>query len=410
LSGNNLTNNWSGIRLDSSSSNNVLSDNNAANNLEGIRLYDSSGNTLSGNNVTANYYGIYLDYSSDNTLSGNNVTANIGYGIYLYGPSGNNTLSGNNVMANNQYGIYLDYSSDNTLSGNNVANNQYGIYLYAFSSGNTLSGNNVANNGNGVYLYYSFDNMFYHNNFVNNINQVYSSDSTNVWDGGYPSGGNYWSDYAGTDWYTGPFQNETGIDGIGDTPYVIDTYNRDRYPLMNPHTPQHDVAIMNVSPFKTVVGLGYSLNVSVTAANLGDYPETCNVTVYANNTQIAKQPVTLETGTSTTVTFTWNTTGFAKGNWTISAYAEPVLNETYVADNNCTCNIAVHVGVPGDISGPTQGVYDGKCDLRDVSYLVIRFNTKADSANWNPNADINNDATVNLRDVSIAIINFNKHE
>jgi nitrous oxidase accessory protein NosD len=62
------------------------------------------------------------------------------------------------------------------------------------------------------------------NNFVNNNVQVYStSDSANIWDGGYPSGGNFWSDYNGTD---------ANHDGIGDTPYIIDANNTDHYPLM----------------------------------------------------------------------------------------------------------------------------------------------------------------------------------
>jgi hypothetical protein len=46
----------------------------------------------------------------------------------------------------------------------------------------------------------------------------------NVWDDGYPSGGNYWSDYAGTD---------ANHDGIGDTPYIVDANNTDHYPLIN---------------------------------------------------------------------------------------------------------------------------------------------------------------------------------
>jgi len=37
--------------------------------------------------------------------------------------------------------------------------------------------------------------------------------------------------------YSGPNQNIPGSDGIGDTPYVIDADNQDRYPLMNPWTP-----------------------------------------------------------------------------------------------------------------------------------------------------------------------------
>jgi len=70
----------------------------------------------------------------------------------------------------------------------------------------------------------SSNNSIYHNNF-NNTQQV-SSDgtSTNVWDDGYPSGGNYWSDYNGTD---------ANHDGIGDSAYVIDANNTDNYPLMN---------------------------------------------------------------------------------------------------------------------------------------------------------------------------------
>jgi len=35
--------------------------------------------------------------------------------------------------------------------------------------------------------------------------------------------------------YNGAFQNVTGSDGIGDTPYVIDADNVDNYPLMSPY-------------------------------------------------------------------------------------------------------------------------------------------------------------------------------
>jgi len=59
--------------------------------------------------------------------------------------------------------------------------------------------------------------------------------SINIWDDGYPSGGNYWSDYTGVDLKSGPSQDQPGSDGIGDTAYVIDANNQDNYPLIYPY-------------------------------------------------------------------------------------------------------------------------------------------------------------------------------
>jgi len=259
--GNNITaNNLGGIGLFDYSSNNTIVGNNIANNYDGIRLFDySSNNTIVGNNIANNSWGFYLDSSSNNTIVGNNITANNGYGIsFQY--SSNNTIVGNNI-ANNSWGIWLssssnngivgnnitannlggiglsDYSSNNNgIVGNNIANNGYGIF-FDYSSNNTIVGNNIANNSWGIWLHYSSNNYFYHNNFISNAKQVdFDSSSLNFWDDGYPCGGNYWSNYNGTDLYSGPYQNEAGSDGISDVPYnVSDYYDAvDKYPLMGP--------------------------------------------------------------------------------------------------------------------------------------------------------------------------------
>ena len=203
-----------------------------------IWLEDSSNNSIFGNDITASDdEGIMLYESPNNTISGNNITNN-GLSIWLY-ESPNNTISGNNITNNNN-GIYLYGSSNNSISGNNITNNNNGIVLYD-SSSNNISGNNITNNEYGIMLYDSSDNFICHN-FVDNTEQVYAdTDSTNFWDDGYPSGGNYWSNYAGNDTYSGPYQNETGSDGIGDTPYVIYANNQDRYPLMISSVPVEEV-------------------------------------------------------------------------------------------------------------------------------------------------------------------------
>jgi parallel beta-helix repeat protein len=213
----------------SSASNNVLSQNDLTNNYCGIWLVVSSNsNIISGNNIANNEgYAIWLKDSSNNNISENKFTLNSDYCIYL-GDSNNNTVSAN-YIANNDLGIYFYSSSNNIISGNNIANNERGIHL-SDSSQNTIDGNNIKSSGFfGIGLSESSNNRIYHNNFINNYDQVFSSASTNVWDNGYPSGGNYWSDYE--ERY--PDAEERGGSGIWDTQYVIDENNQDNYPLMN---------------------------------------------------------------------------------------------------------------------------------------------------------------------------------
>ena len=227
----NLTNNYQGILL-VYTTNSTITQNNIKNNSDGIRVSSSSNNTISGNNITnSGNYGVMIENSLDNNIVRNRVTENWA-GIYLYS-SLDNKIVGNNATDNYYYGVYIGYSSNNILCKNNIANNYYGVYLSWWCSNNSIVANNVTGSSYyGVYIDESNDNIFYYNNF-NNTWQVYS-DSTNIWDGGYPFGGNYWSDYIGVDSFNGPAQDVFGSDGIGDTQYSITTDNPDNYPLMAP--------------------------------------------------------------------------------------------------------------------------------------------------------------------------------
>jgi parallel beta-helix repeat protein len=320
------------------------------------------------------------------------------------GSSSNSSIFGNNIT-NGYYGIYLDSSSNSSISNNNIANNYYGIVLYFSSNYNSISGNNITNNnGYGILLSYSSNNMVYHNNFINNVVQASIwGESANVWDDGYPSGGNYWNDYTSADFYSGPYQNQTGSDGIGDTSYVIDTSNQDNYPLMKPYGGSYDIGITNITTSKTVVGQGYSLNITIKILNYGINAQTFNVTVYANTTTIQTiTSITLTSRNSTTLTFTWNTTGFAYGNYTLSAYAWPVPGETNVLDNNFTCG-TVLVSVPGDVNA------DGKVDGKDLGWVAWCFGSYPGAPppmTWDPNCDINNDGKIDGKDLGIVAEHF----
>lgn len=232
--------------------------NNATKNIgHGIWLWYSPDNTVENNTITNNNQGICLDHSSDCNIYGNTAINNEWFGIQLDSSSGcsvfgnianNSKYAGidlghsschcsvsNNNANNNDYGICFS-SSYCTVYGNTVTNNTHaGIHLSA-SSNCSIYGNNAKHNWYGIRLDQSSDNRVFYNNFIENTFQAdVSGGLGNVWDDDYPSGGNYWSDYyTGVDEFSGPFQNETGSDGIGDQPYTIDAYNQDRYPLMGP--------------------------------------------------------------------------------------------------------------------------------------------------------------------------------
>ena len=74
--------------------------------------------------------------------------------------------------------------------------------------------------GYGLHIDSSLDNFIFHNNIVNNTVQAHD-ELGNIWDDGYPSGGNYWSDYNGADIFSGTEQDQPGSDYIGDSPHLF---------------------------------------------------------------------------------------------------------------------------------------------------------------------------------------------
>jgi parallel beta-helix repeat protein len=434
---------------------------------------DNTTYSLTGNLSYPTYNGIVVERGNI-IIQGNGYTVqgnNFGDGFSLTGVS--NVTIKNTTIEGFQAGIGLN-SSSNTISGNNITNNDYGIYLYGYS-------------------YVPSNNLLYHNNFINNSQQVSNINrSINAWDDGYPSGGNYWSGYNGVDIHCGQNQNLTGSDGIGDTPYSIDANNTDHYPFMQPNGwetypvstesnatitakvldktalyfnvsgptgkigyvkatmpvglnttaikvfldlkpvqqpfpiittngthyfiyfeftlstheiaiqfgPTHDVAVSNIRYSKNIVGRGYRLRINVTTVDLGSYKETFNITTYANTTAIETYAATLTGGNSTTITFTLNTQGFVYGNYTITAYAWPVLGETHTADNTVKAPAQIEVTIPGDVGGYHV------VNILDVVMITSIYGTKQGNPKFNPNCDIDGDGKITILDVVICTSHY----
>jgi hypothetical protein len=360
---------------------------------------DASGATVTGFEITSYDEGI-LVYASNCKIYSNTMSNMGESGIVLDGSSATGDIVYDNAFQNTPTPINLANSAGgNTIYGN-IISSQATVTLNVGTNDNTVYENAVSGSSIVLNMTGSTGNTFYHNDFLATVQIVAAG--ANTWDNGSSSEGNYWSDYQAK--Y--PNASEVDSSGIWNTSYVIDSNNKDDYPLMNPYAlvAGHDVAVTTIVSAKTVIMQGYTGNVTVSVFNRGQYAESFSVTAYANATSIGTQQVSgLGSMGQVTLTFNWNATGFALGNYTINAYAWPVKGETNVADNNLTDG-QVYVPRVGDLN------CDGKVDGRDILILARAYGSygpnyyypgSPPTPRWNPNADINNDDKVDGRDILI---------
>jgi len=367
----------------------------------GFTLNSRSNVTIKKTYITGFRYGIYLKFSTDSTIDSNALINCDRGGIWLESSTRINIV--NNAMANNYVGVLLTWSNNtNTIASNSIRNNPFGVMLIV-SSNNIIKDNTIANNNlGGIYLDRANNSIIYHNNLINNTPQAVTPDSVDTWDNGYPSGGNYWSDYTGVDLKSGPNQDQPGSDGIGDTQYTIDTNNKDRYPLMSIRG-IHDMAVTNVVISKTVIGQGKSATINATVQNQGSLTQIFDVKVYANTSIIQTLSLYLTNGSSTTRTITWNTTGWTKGTYTLRASVTIVPGETDTADNTFVYGI-IKVTVPGDVDG------DRDIDIYDIVRIASAYGAKRGETRFNPNCDIDSNDIIYIYDVVIATSSYGYKE
>jgi parallel beta-helix repeat protein len=236
----NASNNRQGIVMEGTSSQNNITNNIASfNEQTGIYLITNIGNKIMNNIANNNKFGIRIYWQSDDNLIQDNTANNNREAGFYFGPdANNNTIKSNNAVnnsygiilqdgnysifdlnkiRNNNYGLFLNASNRNNLTSNELNNNlQYGVYL--FSSNNSFIFNNtIKSNNYGINILASRDNNIY-NNFFNNTILNANATGINNWNktktaginiiNGSWIGGNFWSDYNGSD---------LNRDGIGNT-------------------------------------------------------------------------------------------------------------------------------------------------------------------------------------------------
>ncbi len=241
----------------------TIKDNRVANGDIGISLTDSEDATISANTFSGMAYGVYLVSSSNVSITGNLISPGVSSGIYL--DRAENTVISGNDISNGDYGITASNSNGSYIRGNSVRfSGVAGLYFYCASNG-SIEDNTIRQNKWGVILNQSAAIMAYHNDLIdNNLQAVDNRAGVNSWDNGYPSGGNFWTDFASPDQFNGPGQDQAGSDGIGDYPYVFSLLGvQDNYPLMAQHASKNPpAALFTIQPQEGLVAAAFSANAS----------------------------------------------------------------------------------------------------------------------------------------------------
>jgi len=438
----------SGITINNSEGSTISDNIIVSNNGYGINIHLSSEINILDNTVSGNYYGIYLDHSTNAVLRGNHMICNE-YNFGVFGEnlsdfthdidnsntvdgkpvyywinqqnkvippdagyvaivnSANITLRGLNLTKNGQ-GVLFAFAVDSLKERVNITNNEYGIYMFS-SYRNRIVGCNISNNTVGIYQKYCYENIIYRNNFINNTNQVALYQSSNTWNDNTHKG-NHWSDYSGSD---------LNGDGIGDT--LLPHQSVDWYPLINPWTPTHDVAVTNVTfdlPCnETQLYPGWMINITATIQNEGDFTESIDVTAKYNENSIGTQTITeLTPLDEIAINFTWDTEGVSPGDYIISAEVSMVPGENDTTDNtyidstitllvptvhdlNITCTTPI---IPNNYSH----VYSGWLIEVTVNIMNEGHFKETPSVTAYYNGNIIDTKTVTLYPLATATINF----
>ena len=193
------------------------------------RLYTSGEDHYIYNNELIDYSYVYIPGGINITISSNDITGgSIDYdGITLTSNARNNIIFNNTISGyDGEFGAGIELINGaryNDISYNTIANNTVGIRMYWGTRYNNITHNWITGNARGMWannqVGASYNSTFWDNYLDNTIN-VNDSSTGNYWNVSYDCfagpnivgdpciGGNWWSDYNGTD---------IDGDGVGDT-------------------------------------------------------------------------------------------------------------------------------------------------------------------------------------------------
>ncbi|MEM2759483.1 MAG: S8 family serine peptidase [Nitrososphaerales archaeon] len=159
----------------------------------------------------------------------------------------------------------------------------------------------------------------------------------------------------------------------------------------------HDVSVTNASVQESAIQ-GDAVTINVSVVNEGAVSETFDVKVtdLTDSVSIGMRSVTLTSGSSSTVSFTWNTEGATLGTHTLQAEAIAVAGETDFSDNvkKASINISQASDLPKAVSVNSISYYK-EGGRQNSLHLKIVASLIDDMGNAVPSAVVTIDVYVN---------------
>jgi parallel beta-helix repeat protein len=367
----------------------------------GIKLKDSDHNFILGCDIDGALYpwglsvstnGIYLDNSENNTVSTCNIYDMTEQGMHLTDSTWNKI---EHCKINwNPIGIYFDNSPENLLVQNHFGvNSEYAIYMPTDTQFNHVYYNDFFVNGNGS------TNQTWDANGAKGAENLWNKDGNQTLTKTGDGEGNYWSDYTGED---------EDQDGIGDTPYQINSSGierNDSYPIMEPYrwcdfdqnsTPP---VISNVSATPHMVGFGYNVTISAMVTENDSNVNLVKVNIVYPDESTENYTMDCVGGSLYEYTFTdtWLT-----GQYNYSVWA---MDENY--NSNSSSGHHFHVSAEATISIATlQDSYSGSqyINITDPPNPPENYTLVSRGLTWNEY--YNADTGQNVLEVSTGPINY----
>ena len=270
--------------------NNEISNCDIINTPTAIHIEYSDVVTVAGNFIRECSTGIKVEQNSRKVSLQNNTIKGDGVGILLQNTA-MTSLTDNTINGCSVYGVQITDSSDLNIVKNNISDNKYAALSIETAQNSTITDNNFSKTEIGPVLVIGNEvrvAKIYNNYFASQTDVSVDNISSNlVWNlsltpglnilGGPYLGGNYWGAAPGFTGFSDETEDEDGY-GIGDMPYVINSFNTDYLPLVltnktapAPTPEQNDVVASTGSDNTTVTKNTTEENVPVnTSGNNGN--------------------------------------------------------------------------------------------------------------------------------------------